>query len=148
MSAYIDTGIVITGEWCHEVFASYYSPTNTSANNNTSSYLGRGLQYFLGFHHGNDHCDGWISMADSHYLSQLLHVHNMHMVFLGCPMDEKVANNIRILLEDVIRSEDTNDNDEDRVVAIEKVNECFYFHFQQHAVSNIYTVTLGGFNCI
>ncbi len=45
--------IVVTGEWCHEVLHEYLS-------NDTSSYSsefdGRGIQFYLGFHHGEDTC--------------------------------------------------------------------------------------------
>lgn len=86
----LTTDIVITGEWCNEVYSSF---TN-------SSFNGRGVQYFLGFHHGRDFCPGRIVVADSHYLSYLLGSRLLHAYYLGCPM----AENIEVRLEEQINS--------------------------------------------
>lgn len=63
---YADRNLIITGEWCHEVFAEYV--LNPSENHphavvedldkptQIPGFNGRGVQYYLGFHHARDSC--------------------------------------------------------------------------------------------
>jgi hypothetical protein len=61
--------VIVTGEWCHEVFAEYalnvhegasYVDTNTAEGKHAmlqqGGFTGRGVQYYLGFHHAQDSC--------------------------------------------------------------------------------------------
>ena len=108
--------IAITGEWCSEVLNSYISPSknqkdqiqteigrqheNKSQNQKEctsieptimkdSAFLGRGLQYYLGFHHARDSCRGRVAMTDSHYLSSLLGFRSISAYYLGCIMTDR-----------------------------------------------------------
>jgi len=71
-----DNSLVITGEWCHEILDDF----------NVSKFAGRGIQYFLGFHHSNDYCRGHVAMADSHYIAVDLDDHYLGAYYLGCAM--------------------------------------------------------------
>ena len=74
-----DNQLIITGEWCHEVLAEYVlNPTPTAATATATQpvdqsavasaaetgaadeseyvFQGRGVQYYLGYHHGQDSC--------------------------------------------------------------------------------------------
>ena len=44
----VGTEIVISGEWCNEVIKDFLGEEYV--------FLGRGIQYFLGFHHIDDKC--------------------------------------------------------------------------------------------
>lgn len=54
--------VVITGEWCREVLDEYMNPSDEASTlvDGTAppktEFLGRGLQYYLGFHHNDDAC--------------------------------------------------------------------------------------------
>jgi hypothetical protein len=62
----LDDQVVITGEWCHEVLDEYVlhpfddifsdSHGRTTFIDTYSSHNGRGIQYYLGFHHAPDSC--------------------------------------------------------------------------------------------
>lgn len=64
---FIESSLIITGEWCHEVFAEYALNTDATVvpvspdqvdrkTIEQVGFKGRGVQYYLGFHHGPDSC--------------------------------------------------------------------------------------------
>ncbi len=50
-----DDTIAITGEWCHEVMDDYLNMPEGYVKY-PYQFRGRGVQYYLGFHHGRDSC--------------------------------------------------------------------------------------------
>eukprot|EP01033_Poteriospumella_lacustris_P008822 gene8822-6353_t len=104
-----DRDVVITGEWCEPVLREYlhYPPPQqppspspspspplhpaTDATTEHRQFHGRGIQYFLGFHHGRDECRGWITAADSHFIYTTLVHRGLHAYYLGCVMAETVS---------------------------------------------------------
>jgi len=70
--------IVITGEWCSGVLASHGT--------GPEGFLGRGLQYHLGFHHYDDQCRGHVTVTDSQYLRSTLAARTLGGYYLGCEM--------------------------------------------------------------
>ncbi len=136
---------MITGEWCQEVMddylrypeALYAYPTEhlrstmeVKAEKDLESYYhkefaGRGVQYYLGFHHGRHQCRGWIATTDSHYLYSTLGTRGMSAYFLGCPMSEYIEESIRILYDHFFaeQKQGPSSNTEKSFVNIEKVRE-------------------------
>eukprot|EP01036_Dinobryon_divergens_P025569 gene25567-34130_t len=87
-----DQDIAVTGEWCNEVLAAYLALGNAS-----KPFEGRGVQYFLGFHHAGDRCKGWISVGDSHFITKLMSERVLGAYYLGCPMTELFQKSFREL---------------------------------------------------
>lgn len=111
-----DSDIAITGEWCQEVMNEYL--VDPFPENEKKFFYGRGIQYYLGFHHARHYCRGWIPTSDSHYINQLLGIRKMHAFFLGCPMSEPISNRITRLLTHVL----SDAQDEEKIVPIQKEN--------------------------
>eukprot|EP01038_Epipyxis_sp_PR26KG_P008992 gene8992-12130_t len=90
-----DYQIVVTGEWCHEVLHEYMymypsEPDNYSESKLNVDFKGRGIQYYLGFHHSRDYCRGRVAMADSHFIAQLISNQLIGGYYLGCPMTDLI----------------------------------------------------------
>lgn len=82
-----DIDLVVTGEWCHEVLAEY-----------TQLHSGRGLQYYLGFHHSDDSCPGRPAIGISQYLSDSLSSKVLGGLFLSTPMNNIIRHAFELLL--------------------------------------------------
>jgi len=82
-----DIDLVVTGEWCHEVLAEY-----------TQLHSGRGLQYYLGFHHADDSCPGRPAIGISQYLSDSLSSKVLGGLFLSTPMNNIIRHAFELLL--------------------------------------------------
>lgn len=88
----IESSLIITGEWCHEVFAEYALNTDASAvpvspdqvdrkTIEQVGFKGRGVQYYLGFHHGPDSCRyGNATLMTAHVVPK----NSMILFFLIC----------------------------------------------------------------
>jgi hypothetical protein len=105
--------VAVTGEWCHEVIEDYLGQDGVgvdahgvnatataedsfishlqadTSRDRPSLFMGRGVQYQLGFHHYSDQCRGHITVTDSHYLQVLLGERILGAYYLGCAMTER-----------------------------------------------------------
>ena len=86
--------LVISGEWCSEVLEDHGLPNGR--------HWGRGVQYFLGFHHADDSCVGTVMAADSDYLHKQLSLRILSGYFLGCPMRDSLKIRLGELLADAM----------------------------------------------
>lgn len=85
-----DIDLVVTGEWCHEVLAEYTQLHR--------EHSGRGLQYYLGFHHADDFCPGRPAIGISQYLSDSLSSKVLGGLFLSTPMNNIIRHAFELLL--------------------------------------------------
>jgi hypothetical protein len=106
--------VAVTGEWCHEVIEDYLGQDQDGLGENATArkegatedsfirhlradtsrdrpslFMGRGVQYQLGFHHHSDQCRGHVTVTDSHYLQVLLGERILGAYYLGCAMTER-----------------------------------------------------------
>ncbi len=90
---YADSDLVVTGEWCNGVMKDFniHPDQDNDHDNAKGVFLGRGVQYQLGFHHHNDLCAGFVSVAHSHYLAVGSQQRTLGAYFLGCEMSPLVA---------------------------------------------------------
>jgi hypothetical protein len=66
-----------------------------SADGQRHLFRGRGLQYYLGFHHSASSCAGHVRVTDCHHLSASLGERLLGGYFLGCPMTEHIQASVR-----------------------------------------------------
>jgi hypothetical protein len=102
----------------------------------STKFFGRGIQYYLGFHHARHFCRlvltfffvfsltfvsirGWIPTTDSHYMSQLLGYRNTHAFFLGCPMTENIINTVSSIINGI-------ENNVSGIIEIVKVSSSLF----------------------
>lgn len=85
-----DIDLVVTGEWCHEVLAEYTQSHR--------EHSGRGLQYYLGFHHADDSCPGRPAIGISQYLTDSLSSKVLGGLFLSTPMNNIIRHAFELLL--------------------------------------------------
>eukprot|EP01031_Cornospumella_fuschlensis_P034589 gene34589-41885_t len=105
-----ENSLVITGEWCDQVMASYgVEVINTTTHTPLSrqevhkyQFKGRGVQYFLGFHPGRHFCRGFIPLANSHYVHHTSTSKSLSAYYLGCPMTELIEEGLLALLESIL----------------------------------------------
>jgi hypothetical protein len=115
--------VAVTGEWCHEVIEDYLGQDQDGLGENATSreegatedsfirhlradtsrdrpslFMGRGVQYQLGFHHHSDQCRGHVTVTDSHYLQVLLGERILGVYYLGCAMTERFKGSLYELL--------------------------------------------------
>jgi len=100
-----DRDVIITGEWCGAVMADFRlfpsEATAAGAPGDSLRHLfrGRGLQYYLGFHHSSSTCAGHVRVADCHHLSAGLGERLLGGYFLGCPMTSQIQASVRDTLQ-------------------------------------------------
>lgn len=112
MSVCLDRDVIITGEWCNAVMADFHIyPTVSTigmgagaadASSKHHLFRGRGLQYYLGFHHSSSSCAGHVRVTDCHYLSASLGDRVLGGYFLGCPMTAQIQRSVL----DILQTED------------------------------------------
>ena len=119
-----DIDLVVTGEWCHEVLAEY-----------TQLHSGRGLQYYLGFHHADDSCPGWPAIGISQYLSDSLSSKVLGGLFLSTPMNNIIRHAFELLLSvgDTVAGGDSA-----RAVSVKKVQRQAPYHARLSIYLSIY----------
>lgn len=82
------SALIVTGEWCNGALVDY----------GMRGFLGRGMQYHLGFHHMSDICVGRITIAVSDYLRASLSKRCRSAYYLGCEMKKEMMNAMASIL--------------------------------------------------
>eukprot|EP01034_Spumella_vulgaris_P026529 gene26529-33122_t len=91
------------------------SPHLSAESRDKYAFLGRGVQYYLGFHHNDDSCRGRPAIGNGHYINQLIGRRLLGAYYLGCPMTHRMKSAYREILS-------TLDTHGDETVHVEKEN--------------------------